>query len=140
MPIDDDGGARRSRGARAARRASPTGCCAACATSRRCAPTAASRVEVARAALKLLEVDEHGFDEVDRRLLRTIIEKFGGGPVGLNTLAAAISEETGRDRGHLRAVSDPDRLPGAHAARPRGDAARLRLLRARRCPGRERLC
>jgi Holliday junction DNA helicase RuvB len=48
---------------------------------------------VAQAALKLLEVDEHGFDEVDRRLLRTIIDKFNGGPVGLNTIAAAISEE-----------------------------------------------
>jgi Holliday junction DNA helicase RuvB len=44
-------------------------------------------------ALGLLEVDEHGFDEADRRLLRTIIDKFGGGPVGLNSLAAAISEE-----------------------------------------------
>jgi Holliday junction DNA helicase RuvB len=44
-------------------------------------------------ALKLLEVDAHGFDESDRRLLRTIIDKFGGGPVGLNSLAAAIGEE-----------------------------------------------
>ena len=50
-------------------------------------------IEVARAGLKMLEVDEHGFDEVDRLLLRTIIDKFGGGPVGLNTIAAAISEE-----------------------------------------------
>jgi Holliday junction DNA helicase RuvB len=50
-------------------------------------------LDVANAGLKLLEVDEHGFDEVDRRLLRTIIDKFGGGPVGLNTIAAAISEE-----------------------------------------------
>ena len=49
--------------------------------------------DVARAALSLLEVDDRGFDEIDRRLLRTIIEKFGGGPVGLSTLAAAISEE-----------------------------------------------
>jgi holliday junction DNA helicase RuvB len=48
---------------------------------------------VASAALKLLEVDDHGFDEVDRRLLRTIIDKFGGGPVGVNTIAAAINEE-----------------------------------------------
>jgi Holliday junction DNA helicase RuvB len=48
---------------------------------------------VAHDALKLLEVDEHGFDEVDRKLLRTIIDKFGGGPVGVNSLAAAISEE-----------------------------------------------
>ena len=44
-------------------------------------------------ALKLLEVDRHGFDDADRRLLRTIIDKFGGGPVGLNSLAAAIGEE-----------------------------------------------
>ena len=50
-------------------------------------------LEVAHAGLKLLEVDENGFDEVDRKLLRTIIDKFGGGPVGLNTIAAAISEE-----------------------------------------------
>ena len=49
--------------------------------------------EVAGEALKLLEVDEHGFDEVDRKLLRTIIDKFGGGPVGVNSIAAAISEE-----------------------------------------------
>ena len=49
--------------------------------------------EVARDALKLLEVDEQGFDEVDRKLLRTIIDKFGGGPVGVNSLAAAIHEE-----------------------------------------------
>ena len=50
-------------------------------------------LEVAHAALKLLEVDDHGFDEVDRKLLRTIIDKFGGGPVGLNSIAAAVSEE-----------------------------------------------
>jgi Holliday junction DNA helicase RuvB len=50
-------------------------------------------LEVAHAALQLLEVDEHGFDEIDRKLLRTIIDKFGGGPVGVNTIAAAISEE-----------------------------------------------
>ncbi len=49
--------------------------------------------DVARAAMALLEVDEHGFDEVDRRLMLTIIEKFGGGPVGLSSLAAATSEE-----------------------------------------------
>jgi Holliday junction DNA helicase RuvB len=50
-------------------------------------------LEVAHAAMQLLEVDEHGFDEVDRKLLRTIIDKFGGGPVGVNSLAAAINEE-----------------------------------------------
>ena len=50
-------------------------------------------LDVAHAALKLLEVDEHGFDEIDRKLLRTIIDKFGGGPVGIGSIAAAISEE-----------------------------------------------
>jgi len=49
--------------------------------------------DVARAAMTLLEVDDNGFDETDRKLLRTIIEKFGGGPVGVNSIAAAISEE-----------------------------------------------
>jgi holliday junction DNA helicase RuvB len=48
---------------------------------------------VADRALQLLEVDSRGFDEIDRRLLRTIIDKFGGGPVGVGTLAAAMSEE-----------------------------------------------
>jgi holliday junction DNA helicase RuvB len=50
-------------------------------------------VDVARATMKMLEVDDHGFDEIDRRLLSTIMDKFGGGPVGVNTLAAALSEE-----------------------------------------------
>jgi Holliday junction DNA helicase RuvB len=48
---------------------------------------------VAKDALALLEVDAHGFDEVDRKLLLTIIDKFAGGPVGVGALAAAISEE-----------------------------------------------
>src|SRR5216684_4749363 len=46
-----------------------------------------------QSALKMLEVDQYGFDEVDRRLLLTIIEKYQGGPVGVNTLAAALAEE-----------------------------------------------
>jgi Holliday junction DNA helicase RuvB len=49
--------------------------------------------EVARAGLALLDVDENGFDEVDRKLLLTIIDKFDGGPVGVGALAASISEE-----------------------------------------------
>ena len=48
---------------------------------------------VADLALNLLDVDEHGFDHQDRRLLLTMIEKFDGGPVGIDSLAAAISEE-----------------------------------------------
>lgn len=50
--------------------------------------------EIADKSLELLEVDKNGLDRTDRRLLDTIIVKFGGGPVGLDTLAAAISEET----------------------------------------------
>lgn len=50
-------------------------------------------LKVAEQALAMLEVDDHGLDDADRRLLRAIIDKFGGGPVGLNSLAAAISEE-----------------------------------------------
>jgi Holliday junction DNA helicase RuvB len=55
--------------------------------------TGAIDCETARRALEMLEVDAHGFDELDRRLLMTIIEKYDGGPVGLSTLAATLSEE-----------------------------------------------
>jgi Holliday junction DNA helicase RuvB len=48
---------------------------------------------VARDALAMLDIDEHGFDEIDRKLLLAIIERFGGGPVGVNTIAAVLSEE-----------------------------------------------
>jgi holliday junction DNA helicase RuvB len=58
---------------------------------------------VARAAMDLLEVDPHGFDTMDRRLLLTVIEKFDGGPVGVDSLAAAIGEE----RGTLEDVVEP---------------------------------
>ena len=49
--------------------------------------------EVAQKCLAMLAIDDHGFDEMDKRLLKTIIDKFSGGPVGVNTIAAAISEE-----------------------------------------------
>jgi Holliday junction DNA helicase RuvB len=49
--------------------------------------------QIACDALKLIDVDEHGFDENDRKLLRAVIERFGGGPVGVNTIAAVLSEE-----------------------------------------------
>ncbi len=51
-------------------------------------------LEVVRESLRLLEVDEMGFDQMDRTILLTIIDKFGGGPVGLDTLAAAVCEES----------------------------------------------
>ena len=80
-------------------------------------------VDVAQAGLKLLEVDEHGFDEVDHKLLRTIIDKFGGGPVGLNTIAAAITEE----KDAIEDIYEPfliqigflDRTPRGRVATPR---------------------
>jgi Holliday junction DNA helicase RuvB len=49
--------------------------------------------KVAKEALDLLQVDPLGLDDLDRRVLKTIIEKYAGGPVGLNTIAASISEE-----------------------------------------------
>ena len=59
--------------------------------------------EAADAAMKMLQVDPQGFDEVDRNLLRMIIENFEGGPVGVESLAAALSEE----RGTLEDVIEP---------------------------------
>jgi Holliday junction DNA helicase RuvB len=80
-------------------------------------------LDVACAALKLLEVDEYGFDEIDRKLLRTIIDKFGGGPVGVNSIAAAISEE----KDAIEDIYEPfliqigflDRTPRGRVATPR---------------------
>ncbi len=60
-------------------------------------------VDVARAGLKALGVDEAGFDPMDRRFMRAIIEKFDGGPVGIDTLAAAVGE----DAGTLEEVYEP---------------------------------
>ncbi len=78
---------------------------------------------VADGALELLQVDRHGFDEVDRRLLLTIIEKFSGGPVGVGSLAAALSEE----RDAIEDIYEPfliqigflERTPRGRVATPR---------------------
>ncbi len=51
--------------------------------------------EIAKIAIEALDIDGYGLDEMDKRILITIIQKFGGGPVGLNTISAAISEEAG---------------------------------------------
>ena len=59
--------------------------------------------KVAQEAMDVLQVDPHGFDALDRRLLRTIIEKFDGGPVGIESIAAAVGEE----RGTLEDVLEP---------------------------------
>ena len=79
--------------------------------------------DVADQALRLLEVDAHGFDEVDRRLLRAIIDKFGGGPVGVASLAAALSEE----RDALEDIHEPFLIQAGFLERtPRGRMATAR--------------
>ena len=76
--------------------------------------------KVADAALDMLSVDEHGFDNMDRRLLLAVIEKFEGGPVGVDSLAAAIGEE----RGTIEDVIEPFLiLKGFMMRTPRGRVA-----------------
>ncbi|MBI2982817.1 MAG: Holliday junction branch migration DNA helicase RuvB [Chloroflexi bacterium] len=83
-------------------------------------------VRVAREALAALEVDEAGLDANDRRLLRTIVEKFGGGPVGLETLGAAVSE----DAETIEDVYEPYLLQqGYLQRRPRGRVATERAYK-----------
>jgi Holliday junction DNA helicase RuvB len=60
-------------------------------------------VEIAKKALSMLEVDDYGLDEIDRKLLTTIIERFGGGPVGVSALASSIAE----DRGTIEDLYEP---------------------------------
>ncbi len=73
--------------------------------------------DVADKALNMLNVDTHGFDHMDRRLLLTMIEKFSGGPVGIDSLAAAISEE----RDTIEDVLEPYLIQQGYITRtPRG--------------------
>lgn len=79
--------------------------------------------DVAHAALGMMEIDHRGFDGMDRKLLLTIIEKFGGGPVGVETLAAAISEE----KDTIEDVYEPFLIQGGFLDRtPRGRQATAR--------------
>ncbi len=81
---------------------------------------------VAANALARLNVDELGLDEMDARILSTIIEKFGGGPVGLGTIAAAVSE----DAGTLEEVYEPYLLQQGFLERtPRGRVATANAYR-----------
>lgn len=73
--------------------------------------------DIADAALNMLAVDRHGFDHMDRRMLTTMIEKFDGGPVGLDSLAAAIGEE----KGTIEEVLEPYLIQEGYVTRtPRG--------------------
>ena len=91
--------------------------------------------DVAAGAMQLLEVDQHGLDDVDRRLLLTSIEKFSGGPVGLTSLAAATSEEPDA----IEDIHEPFLIQLGFLERtPRGRVATSRAYQyfGRRMPGR----
>ena len=76
--------------------------------------------DVAKEALKLLDVDQFGLDDMDTRILKTIIEKFEGGPVGVKTIAAAVGE----DEGTIEEVYEPFLVQNGFLQRtPRGRAA-----------------
>jgi len=82
--------------------------------------------EVAQAALKLLDVDEYGLDEMDARILTTLMEKFEGGPVGLNSLAVALGE----DISTLEEVYEPFLIQEGFLMRtPRGRVATVRAYK-----------
>ncbi len=71
-------------------------------------------------ALALLDIDESGFDMLDRKLLRTVVENFAGGPVGIDSLAAAVGEE----RGTIEDVVEPYLIQQGFLMRtPRGRTA-----------------
>ncbi len=77
-------------------------------------------LETAKSALAMLEVDEFGFDEVDRRILGTLIERYSGGPAGIQALAAAVGE----DRGTLEDLYEPFLIQEGFIQRtPRGRVA-----------------
>ncbi|MFM8533688.1 MAG: Holliday junction branch migration DNA helicase RuvB [Acidimicrobiia bacterium] len=92
-------------------------------------------VEVVHAAMQLLDVDAYGFDDSDRRLLLTIIDKFSGGPVGLGSLAAALSEEEDA----IEDIYEPFLIQSGFIERtPRGRLATARAYEyfGRKAPGR----
>jgi holliday junction DNA helicase RuvB len=91
-------------------------------------------LEIARKALQALEVDEFGLDEMDKDIILAIIEKFGGGPVGLNTLSVAVNE----DPGTIEEVYEPFLIQQGFINRtPRGrEATDLAYLRFNKKRGR----
>lgn len=82
--------------------------------------TGAIDLEITRYGLEALNIDRHGLDEMDNRILRTIIEKFKGGPVGLNNVATAVGEESGT----IEEVYEPFLIKEGYIKRtPRGREA-----------------
>ncbi len=89
-------------------------------------------IEIARKALEALDVDKFGLDEMDKEIIFTIIEKFGGGPVGLNTLSVAVNE----DPGTIEEVYEPFLIQQGFIQRtPRGrEATKLAYIRFNKKP------
>ena len=110
----------RSPGGRGARPASPTGCCAGSATGPRCTAGGVVDEEAAHVALALFDVDDRGLDRLDRAVLEALCRRFGGGPVGLSTLAVAVGEESDT----VETVAEPFLVREGFMIRtPRGRAA-----------------
>ena len=110
----------RSRAGPAAPPGSPTGCCAGSATTPRCAPTVSVTEAVAHAALAVYDVDQLGLDRLDRAVLDALVRRFGGGPVGVGTLAVAVGEEVET----VEEVAEPFLVRAGLLARtPRGRVA-----------------
>ena len=77
-------------------------------------------IEITRYGLKALNIDQHGLDEMDNRILSVIIDKFSGGPVGLNTISTAVGEESGT----IEEVYEPFLIKEGYLKRtPRGREA-----------------
>jgi len=130
IAVDDDAAleiAQRSRGPHA----SPTASSGGSATSPRSRPRAGQPGDC-RHGLEALEVDERGLDDMDKRILLTIMDKFAGGPVGIGTLATAVGE----DEDTIEEVYEPYLVTGGFLERtPRGreitDLARRHFGRMR---------
>jgi Holliday junction DNA helicase RuvB len=90
-------------------------------------------LKIADYALNALNVDKHGLDEMDNRILSTIIEKFQGGPVGLTTIATAVGEESGT----IEEVYEPFLIQEGYLKRtPRGrEATELAYKHLGKTPG-----
>jgi Holliday junction DNA helicase RuvB len=77
-------------------------------------------IDITRYGLKALNIDQHGLDEMDNRILSVIIDKFSGGPVGLNTISTAVGEESGT----IEEVYEPFLIKEGYLKRtPRGREA-----------------
>ena len=117
---------RKLRGDPVARPGSHFACCAGCAISLQVKGDGFINQDIASQAMAMMRVDELGFDTMDRRLLNMIIENFEGGPVGVESIAAALSEE----RGTIEDVIEPFLIQQGYISRTaRGRMATAKAYR-----------